>query len=227
MADQGLGQNGVLQVIPPAALEQQIQQHATAAAAANRPDLSQQDPTQLVSYIKGRYEIFRNHRNTVSGWSERLLASLRTFNGQYDQTRLQEIRKFGGSEIYARVIAQKCRAASSLLRDIYLSQDKPWGIRPSSNPEVPQEVVQNIDQLMQGESQLVAQQKGKPPNPSDVQQRRTALMESAADAAKQKATQQARDSEDKVEDMLREGHFYDALAEFLVDLPIFPFGVIK
>ena len=60
-----------------------------------------------------------------------------------------------------------------------------------------------------------------------MQARKTALLESASDAAKKKAAQQARDSEDKIEDMLRDGGFYHALAEFLVDLPIFPFAVLK
>jgi hypothetical protein len=44
---------------------------------------------------------------------------------------------------------------------------------------------------------------------------------------KRKATQQARTSGDKIQDMLTEGGYYHALAEFLVDLPIFPFACIK
>lgn len=223
----GLGSQGVLQVIPPAMLEQQIAARATAAATANQAAEPQQDPSQLVSYIRSRFEIFRNHRNTSSGWSERLLQSLRTFNGQYDQSQLMEIRRFGGSEIYARVIAQKCRAASSLLRDIYLSQDRPWAVRPPANPTVPPEVVQSIQMLMQQESQMVAQSMGRPPKGGDQEKRRIALMDSAEDAAKKKASKQARESEGRIEDMLRDGGFYHALAECLVDLPIFPFSILK
>lgn len=219
-----LGQSGVLSVVPPAALEQQLQQQATDKAAASQP---QQDVTQLVSYIKGQFEIFRNHRNTSAGWSERMLAALRTFNGQYDANRLAEVRRFGGSEIYARVNAQKCRAASSLLRDIYLGSDRPWAIKPPSDPKIPDQIMQSIDQLMQQENQMVQQQTGQPPPQNSVQQRRTALIESAGDAAKKRASQQARDSEDKIEDILRQGSFYHALAEFIVDLPIFPFACIK
>ena len=224
MAD-GLGQAGVMQVIPPAALEAQLAQRAQDQAQANQPQ--EQDPQQLVGYIRGQFEIFRNHRNTAAGWSERLLASLRTFNGQYDANQLQNIRRFGGSEVYARIIAQKCRAASSLLRDIYLTQDRPWGVRPPANPKIPDNITQSIDQLMAAETQQIQQTLGKPPQPSDVQARKTALLESASDAAKKKATQQARDSEDKIEDMLRDGGFYHGFAEFLVDLPIFPFAVLK
>lgn len=220
-----LGQDGVLQVIPPAALEQQLQEQATAKAQANQSAV--QDITPLAGYIKGQFEIFRNHRNTVAGWSERMLNALRTFNGQYDPTKTQEIKKFGGSQIYARITAQKCRAASSLLRDIYLSQDRPWAVRPPADPEPAEEVVQTIDKLMQTEAHQVAQTIGKPPTRTELDERRRALMESARDAAKKKAGEQSRLSEDKIEGILRDGGFYHALAEFLVDLPIFQFACIK
>lgn len=222
----GLGQEGVLQVIPPAALEQQLDAQAKAKADAAAP-AQQPVPTELVSYIRGQYEIFRNHRNTQSGWSERLLSALRTFNGQYDPTKLIELRKYGGSEVFARVIAQKCRAASSLLRDIYLGQDQPWALRPAAAPKVPDEIIQKIDQLMQQEGQQIQQQMGQPPDQSDVWKRRTALLSSAEDAAKKKAQQQAKESEDKIEQILRDGGYYHALAEFLVDIPIFPFACVK
>lgn len=221
-----LGQQGVLQVIPPAELERQIAVREQQAANANSP-MTSQDPSQLVSFIKGRFEIFRNHRNTVNGWSERLLAALRTFNGQYDAIQVQEIQKFGGSNIYARIAAQKCRAASSLLRDIYLSQDRPYAVRPPADPDVPEEILASIEQLLQAEEQKITQTLGRSPNSQDAQDRRDALLESAADAAKRKATKQARISEDRIEELLRAGGFYHAIAEFLVDLPIFPFAVIK
>lgn len=222
-----LGQNGVISVVPPAALEARLQKQAEDKAAASQPQQSTPDITPLGGYIRGQYEIFRNHRNTAAGWSERLMIALRTFNGQYDATKLQEIKKFGGSEVYVRLIAQKCRAASSLLRDIYLSQDRPWAVRPSPDPSIPDSITQRIDQLMQMETQLVAQHTGKPPAPGDLDDRKRSLLESARDAAKKKAAKQARVAEDKIEEILRDGNFYHSLAEFLVDLPIFPFACIK
>src|ERR1035437_4376217 len=224
-APNALGSQGVIQVTPPAELEAQLKQQDTDKAAANQPE--QPDVSQLAAYIRGQFEIFRNHRNTASGWSERLLVALRTFNGQYSPSKLAEIRKFGGSEIYARVIAQKCRAASSLLRDIYLGQDQPWALRPPADPKVPDEIAQKIDQLMQSEQQMVQEQMGKPSNPRDADERKRTLLESAKDAAKKKAAAQARDSDSKSEGLLRDGGFYHSLAEFLVDLPIFPFACIK
>lgn len=225
-----LGNSGVIQVVPEAVLQAQEQKQASIQAQAKQQaqgDLGGQDAQELASYIKGRFEIFRNHRNTAAGWSDRLLTALRTFNGKYDQTQLQEIRKFGGSDIYARISAQKCRAASSLLRDIYLSQDRPWAVKPPDSPDIPAEIIQAIQMLMQQEAQQVQQAMGRPPSGGDMEQRRMALMESAEDAAKKKAAKQARVSEDKIEDILRSGGFYHALAECIVDLPVFPFSVLK
>jgi hypothetical protein len=162
----GLGQQGVLQVIPPAELERQLQARSQQQAQQNAAMQSQpQDPGELAQWVRGRFDVFRNHRNTAAGWSERLLQALRTFNGQYDQTRLQEIRRFGGSEIFVRMSSQKCRAASSLLRDIYLSQDRPWAVRPPSNPAVSPQVVQMINQLVQQEAMQLSQQAGGGPAP--------------------------------------------------------------
>jgi len=224
MAD-GFGPQGVLRVVPPAMLEAQLlaEQQARAAAAAPAAPA----PPQLVGYIKGQYEIFRNHRNTAAGWSNRLLEAMRTFNGQYGPDKAQEVKKFGGSEIYARLSAQKCRAASSLLRDVYLGADRPWAIRPPADPDVPDEILQKIDALMQHEQQMVQQATGQPPPEDALRTRRIALMESAEDAARSLAQKQAKESEDKIEEFLRNGLFYHALAEFLVDLPIFPFACLK
>lgn len=220
-----LGQSGVLAYLPPALLEQQRQRQAEAKAAAMQPP--QQPIPELASFIRTQFEIFRNHRDTASGWSTRMVDALRTYNGQYNPTKINEVRKFGGSEIYARISAQKCRAASSLLRDVYLGADRPWAIRPAADPDVPQEIVQKIMQHVQMEQQMVAQTLGQPPSPEDLQKRFRGLMESARDAAKQKAAEQAHNSEDQIEEILYDGGFYHALAEFLVNLPIFPFACIK
>jgi hypothetical protein len=227
MAD--LGQNGVIQFTSPAQLEQQLDAAAAAKATAAQAQSAQTQPQypQLAGYVKAQFEIFRNHRNTVAGWSNRMLAALRAFNGQYDPTKLQEVTRFGGSTVYARVIAQKCRAASSLLRDIYLGQDVPWALQPPKEPQVPPDILQKIEQLVQQEAQMVAQTMGQPPSASDLMNRRRALIDQAEDVARVKAGKQARDSEAKIQDILQEGGYYHALAEFLVDLPIFPFACIK
>src|SRR5262245_43120559 len=116
MAINPYGDN-VISVVPPAALEASLAKQAQDKAQAMLP--APVVVPDLAGFIRGQFEIFRNHRNTAAGWSNRLIEALRVFNGQYSPSKIQEIMKYGGSQIYARLTAQKCRAASSLLRDVY------------------------------------------------------------------------------------------------------------
>jgi hypothetical protein len=223
---------GVIQVIPPGALDrmeaQQNKKRAQAEdAAAHDAQVSELAATNLAGYIRGRFEMMRNHRNnTTAGWSNRLIAALRAFNGQYDASKLQEIQKFGGSQIYMRLVAAKCRGASSLLRDVYLQGDRPWGLDPGPDPAIPPEVMQNIEGLIRAEMQQM-QAQGQQIDPNQVRDRLTQLLEAARQAAKNKAADSAKIAEDKIDEFLIEGRFYEALAEFLVDIAIFPFACLK
>lgn len=217
---------GVLRVVGPneleAALQREAREKAKAEDAAAMPEIS-----DLGSFIRTRYEMFRNHRNnSAAGWSNRLLVALRSFNGMYDPNKVAEIQKFGGSQIYARMIAQKCRGASSLLRDVYLAPERSWGLAPPADPDVPEAIAAQISQFVQAEIGQV-QASGGNVGVEMIRDRVNQLMEGAREAAKKKAKHQAQIAEDKVDELLEQGGFYKALAEFLVDLPIFPFACIK
>jgi hypothetical protein len=217
---------GVLQVVGPAALNAATKaQDEAKAASAQETDAT--TLSNLASHIRTRFDVFKQHRNTSnSGWSERLLIALRAFNRQYDATKLAQIKQFGGSEVYAGTIAAKCRGASSLLRDVYLSPDRPWGINPPVDPEIPPEIVGHVSQLVGVEAQTNAKA-GQPTDINAIRDRTLTLMEAARQAAKKRAKAQAMVAEDKVDELLTDGKFYKALAEFLVDLPLFPFACIK
>jgi len=271
----------------------------------------------------------RRHRdNTSAGWAHRLLRALRAFDGVYEPEILDEIKKFGGSQVYARLVAMKCRGTTSLLRDVYLGPQRPWGLEPSSDPPIPPDILQSIDSLIkteiagavqahvsalhaaaahrQGVGAVMSSQgmvpqgvspqppttpgvgnvqgvqglpggvspvgspaqgqptqgqptqgqptqgqpssgplqppsagvpsAGIPPPPpppppmpdvNSIRDRITELTSEARNAAKRNAAKQAKIAEDKVQEYLAMGGFYTSLAEFLVDLPIFPYGVMK
>lgn len=217
----------VLRVVGPgqldAAIKAREEEIASSQDAANSPD----QLTPLVSYVHRQFDIFKRHRNNaMAGWSDRLINALRVFNGHYDSAKLNEIRRFGGSEVYARVIAMKCRGASSLLRDVYLSPDRPWGLDAPDDPTIPPNIMQSVNQLVQSEMQTMASQ-GQPPDIDAIRDRTMQLVEAARQAAKKKGNEQARIAEDKLNEILKEGGFYKALSEFITDLPLFPFAVIK
>lgn len=183
--------------------------------------------TELAAHIRRRFHDFRDHRIS-SGLSERLISALETYNGKYNEQKLQEIKQFGGSEVYARMTTTKCRGATSLLRDVYFSADRFWGFNPTPNPALPESIEESIDQLVQLELQSL---EGTPEaaalTPEVIGQRKRQLENAARDAAKKQARKEADKAEDYVDDILTEGRFYQAFVEFLTDLPIFPYACIK
>jgi hypothetical protein len=248
----------------------QFDQAAAQRAATIYPPNKTPSLTGLNGYIWDQWMIMRRHRDTASsGWSYRLLRALRAFNGEYEPEQIIAIKKFGGSEVYARLLAMKCRGTTSLLRDVYLGPERPWGLEPDDDPPIPDEIIQSIQTLVHSELQeatqahyqslmqtaahyhavsqahAYGQQTGQsaqqvqstlPPEPpppppipdaNAIRDRILGLEAAAREAAKKKCAQQTQIAEDKIQEILNEGGFYTALAEFLVDLPLFPYAVIK
>ena len=199
---------------------------AEAARVAAQNTASNAQYVGLQGFIRNEWDMMRRHRDTAVGWSERLIQALRAFNGIYDPQKLAEIRKFGGSEVYARLIAAKCRGASSLLRDVYLGADRAWGLEPEADPEVPAEVQQAISTLIQSELQQAASI-GMQITPQQIKDRLWGLMSKARIAAKKSAEEKTTLAEDKLDELLTEGNFYGALADCIVDVPLFPYVCLK
>lgn len=221
--------NPLLRVVSPAELDEQV-------AARDKEQFEQRQASEkeaenvalgnLANHIRTQWEQMRRHRASASGWDNRLMDALRAFNGEYNASTLAQIRAFGGSEVYARIIAMKCRGASSLLRDIYLASDRPWGITPPSDPDVPEEISNRIVELVNSEVQMLVRS-GQPVPATAIRDRITQLMTSASDAEKKQARKRAKVAQDRIDEILQSGGFYKALSEFIVDLPLFPFACIK
>lgn len=218
----------VLRVVGPAQMAiNDAEEVRTAQKAEKSAASSDLVLNNLAGHVRTKFSMMRRHRDGDGrGWTERLLHALRVFNGEYDAAKIAEIKQFGGSTAYARIVAMKCRGASSLLRDIYLSNDRPWGLDASDDPEIPQEILDSITRLVMGEVQN-NQSVGKEAEISAIRDRSMQLVEAARQAGKKRAEMGSRVAEDKLDQILKDGGFYRALAEFLVDLPLFPYAVLK
>ena len=217
----GMGR-GLLQIVSNTQLDQQEAEADAEAQAAQRQELVED---QLASHIRARMTDMRNFRN-AEGISERLLNALRTYKGMYGTDKLAEISTFGGSNVFARVTPTKCRAATALLRDVYLSQERAWDVEPTPKPETPDSINQDIQQLVNIEVSTMMQG-GQQIDQQMVADRVAGLQKAAEKAAKKVAHDEAEKATLTLDDILTEGNFYDAFAEFLIDLPIFPFAVMK
>lgn len=218
------GGNSLLRIVSGAEITRQEDEQLQARKdAKEQADALVED--QLASHIRARMTDMRNFRN-AEGISERLLNSLRTYKGMYSTTKLTEIKQFGGSEVFARVTPTKCRAATALLRDVYLSQERAWDIEPTPVPQVPDSIEQDIQQLVNIEVSTMMQG-GQQIDQQMVADRVKGLQKAATRASKKVAHDEADKAGNTLDDILTEGNFYEAFAEFLIDLPIFPFAVMK
>jgi hypothetical protein len=181
--------------------------------------------TDLANYVRDRFEKSVRHRRTVFV-DQDLIAAMRAYNGQYDPAKLSEIRKFGGSEVYSRMMTMKCRGATALLRNVYMNSDRPWRIEPTEDPTIPDAIDGMIKRLITAEVQHV-NAGGQKVDMDKIRLREKVLYEAAKLNERRKASDEAKEAQRKVDAILEKGGFYKALSEFLIDLPVYKYAVIK
>jgi hypothetical protein len=217
---------GALRIVSEGELQQQEADEAKQAFEAREAErTAQQIESSIGNHIRKRWEEFRRHRTSES-ITTRLLDALRAYDGSYNAKKAMEISQFGGSDVFARITSVKCRGASALLRDVYMANERPWTIAPTPVPDLPDNVLSDIDQVIQGEVDMLTT-RGVVVDPTMLAQRRQQLLDSAYKAGLKAAKQASKQSAERIDDVLVEGRFYDALTEFLIDLPIFQYAGIK
>lgn len=221
----GVPGRGLVRVVSPGELQDKDRADESARNAAKGANEEAQ-LDGLMAHIRNQFEMMRRHRDSANGWTTRMMDAARAFNGEYHPAKVAQIKQFGGSDIYARIIAVKCRGATALLRDIYLGATKPWGIKPSPQPTLPEDVSKAVDDLIKTEAESNAAS-GIPTTPDQIAQRRSQLQVVVEQGMQKKANDEATRAMRHMDDRLVEGGFYHALAEFMVDLPLFPFACIK
>lgn len=195
-------------------------------APATTPAANEPVTTGLAGYIRSCFTGARDNRRNL-GVDDRMLAALRALRGEYDPETLAAIRAFGGSEIYARITASKVRSTAALLREIYTSTDRPWSLSPTPEPLLSGPSLDEAVQLVitaEAQQMLAA---GMVPNPEAVKSRVSQLRDELSQLRKKAAEEALRRREMVIDDLLWEGGFYEALWQFLGDIPLFPFAVVK
>ena len=206
------------------------------------------DEENVNSSLAGHIQqVFQDNKDTreTSGMEEKLLQSLRAYNGHYDPDDLRTIRQQGGSEIYMNLTPTKCRAAMSWIRDIMMpAKENAWSLEPTTIPDVPDEVKEVIQaKIEEFQAQLQApEQAQKPgPGPNPEQQGPAAAAIAMKDSGKMKADleeafrdevyslakKEVQKYEDMVADQLDEGGWETALSEFIEDFCVFQVAVMK
>ena len=158
----------------------------------------------------------------------KMLKSVRARRGEYDPDKLAQLREQGSATIYMMLTSNKCRAASSWLRDtlVTAADEKPWTIKPGALPDLPPNEVESImAQAQQEVTQLYMA--GTPPTDQQVRERLLEMKDMALSHLKDMAARTAERMENKMEDQLQEGNWSKAFSDFLDDITTFPSAFIK
>lgn len=204
----------------------QLQEDETKAArdraqAANATPVVQ----SLVQHLRRHWTLASKAKEGVE---REMLTALRALRGEYPPDKLKALRDQNSSEIYMMLFASKARQFKALLGDVLLgtADDKPWSLRHTPEPSLPDDIKMTI---LQGAMQMVAQAEMSP-TPMEVGQIRQ-LLQDAKQKAETHIAQEARvrtaRAEKKLEDILAEGGFIEALDAFVDDLAVFKTAFIK
>lgn len=180
----------------------------------------------LAGYIRQKWTIAMTAKQQTA--EVKMLKSVRARRGEYDPDKLAQLREQGSATIYMMLTSNKCRAASSWLRDtlVTASEDKPWTISPTPIPDLPPDQVQSImQQAMQEVQGLYAM--GQPPTDQQVRERLLEMKDMAMSQMKDMAQRMADNMDRKMDDQLTEGGWHDAFSAFLDDITTFPSAFLK
>lgn len=167
----------------------------------------------------------------------RMLRCKRAVAGEYETDKLAAIRLMGGSEVFLRVTATKCRDAESWVKDILkpTGADRTWEIEPTPIADLPREYDDYAKQKVIQESLNLAvtslMQTGQPLDPTAFAD----YMEESYEASLIQIRKRLQDKAEKVcermgqkiNDQLVEGGWYTAFNDALSDVIRNLAGIVK
>ena len=129
----------------------------------------------------------------------KMLKSVRARRGEYDPDKLAQLREQGSSTIYMMLTSNKCRAASSWLRDtlVTAADEKPWTIKPGAIPDLPPNQVEQI--MAQAQQEVMSlYAAGTPPTDQQVRERLLEMKDMAMSHTKDMAQRLADNMDNKM-----------------------------
>jgi len=179
----------------------------------------------LTAYLRECWDAARIAKEPIE---DIMLKALRQRNGEYEADKLSQIREQGGSEVYMMITEVKCRAAESWLRDIMLDQGiPPWDLKPTTEPTLPPDAEEEIDQIFANRIMEMLQAGGQAPGVEEMAQLREMSAQDYRFRVLQEAQNRADRMKHRIEDQFEQGHWADAFNEFITDLVTFPAAFIK
>ena len=178
----------------------------------------------LADHVMSCFDRAKQHRDGV-GITDSITDSLQRYRGKYD---CDENAKFQGINIYRGMTGMLVRSLNAWLKDAYFNaEDRPWTLEPTPDPELPEFLQEELDVLIYSKIQEQLQASGfgnvNPITRNEISKLRNTASQMAMDYANESAKGMGR----LIEDQLTEAGFKDVFQEFLLNICIFPYAVMK
>ena len=173
----------------------------------------------LAAYVQ---QCFADARIAKEPITKRLLACERQRRGEYEPSVLAEINETGGNAIFMMLTDIKARAAAAWITDVM--SGKTTSIVPSPEPDLPEDVRNEIIRAVFAEIQQV-EQSGLPVPNEAVEARLSELHRQVREEIKSEAELRAARMETRISDIMVEGGYPEVQADFIDDFVTFPTAI--
>lgn len=214
---------GLVTYQSPDQLAAQDREAAERAAAAERQAM----PVilGLAGYLRTCWEAAYDAKRPIE---EKMLKALRQRNGEYEASKLNDIRKTGGSEIFMMVTETKCRGAESWLRDILLDEGEvPFALKPTPVPDISPEDKERVTEAIATKVIQSIQQLGTAPDPQLMEEFKEQGEQQIRQEVMEDAAQRAERMQTFIRDQFAEGGMLEAFDAFISDLTTYPNAILK
>lgn len=188
--------------------------------------------TGLASHIDRCWSDAKQAKQPVE---QQMLKSLRQRNGVYEAEKMAAIQKMGGSEVFIMLTSTKCRAAEAWINDILRPvNDRPWSIKPTPIPEIPQDLEESLRQEVYAVTQAVIQSAAQAGQMiqdyqlyTEIRKYATSRKDEVLQAVNEEAEKRAERMADKISDQLAEGGWNKAFWGVISDFVALKAAVLK
>lgn len=197
----------------------------TEAIMTEPPATPQIDDIAESSLIAHCNRIFQRAQSNKVEILKTMLEDLRMRNAEYDPEDLQILNAQGHPIIYMRLAANKARAAVAWINDIiFQGEDKPWGIDPTPNPEIPPDVIESLKQqaTMDVLRLMMSLPPGQPIPLQAIKMHGKRLREFVDRQINKIAVEAAAGMERLIADQYEDAGYNEVLKKFMEDMVTFP-----
>lgn len=195
---------------------------------ANAAAKQQTNPifVNLAGHIEGCFQANKSYREQ-SGVDRIMIRSLAQRNSEYDQEKLVEIMKQGGTNVFIGMTGVKCRAAEAWMNDVMMGEVKPWRLKPTPIPDLPGYVAEMITETVMARWEQDLSENQTLMEGDAVYQLAADMREEVIREMREDAEKRAKRMEVKIEDQFVEGGYKKAFDEAITDLVTLKAGIIK